>query len=455
VQEANEVSVASTESGTVGVLQSEAPKRSVSSVAKSIVTPLRNRNFCLLFSGQGISTLGDGVYTVALPWIVLSSGGNAQELGLILSAYGVPRLLTLLLGGMLSDRFSPRVIMLIADIARTVLLGLLAFIVAGGHLSLPLLFAFVIGLGLFTGLFVPATYSILPDILPKAELQAGNALNSSMLQIATLLGSALAGVVIARLQAGSALALDALTFAVSAVTLAAMRSAQRAVSAQPSAESKPADAAQAETASSAAQTLEPDEKSLTFTRFFRESRLLQITLLIVALTFLVSGGTMGVALPAYALGPLAAGANGIGLVLAIFGAGELIGGLAAGGLGHLPHRPMIVLILQLGQAITFVLLPIFANVAWAFTILALAGLLNGLMNVIYFTLIQEMFPNRFMGRIWGIVMFATYGLYPLSVLLGGLITTRFGANLVFIAGGCILALAAIMGLLSRELREIN
>ncbi len=455
MQESNEITVVQTESGAVGTLQSEAPKRSVAGVVKTIAAPLRNRNFCLLFSGQGISTLGDGFYTVALPWIILSSGGNAQELGTVLTAYGIPRLLTILLGGMLSDRLRPRMVMLIADIARTVLLGFLAFIVAGGHLSIPLLIVFVIGLGLFTGLFVPAMYSILPDILPKAELQAGNALNTSMLQIATLLGAALAGIVIARLQAGSALTIDALTFAVSAVTLAAMRSTQRATSTPPSAESKQVEEMQTEGEGSAVQTLEPEEKSLTFARFLRESRLLQVTLLVVALTFLVSGGTMGVALPAYALGPLAAGANGFGLVLAVFGAGELIGGLSAGGLGHLPHRPVIVLILQLGQALTFVLLPVFANIAWALAILALAGVLNGLMNVIYFTLIQEMFPNRFMGRIWGIVMFATYGLYPLSVLLGGIMTTRFGASTVFLTGGIILAVAAVIGLLHRELREIN
>lgn len=454
--EANDTSLISNESDAAALSASEPAakpaKNSALSFFTTIMAPLGNRNFLLLFSGQTTSTMGDAFYAVALPLIILTSGGSPQELGIVLATYGVPRLITILLGGILSDRIRPRWVMLIADIARALLVGLLAFEVAGGHFSLPILLALVAGLGIFTGLFVPATYSILPDILPKKELQAGNALNSSMLQLATLIGSALAGIVIARLQSQAALAIDALTFAVSAITLAAM-SRKPLVESAPQAPSA-ANAESKDGASATEAPLEPVDKAQTFGQFLRTSRLLQVTVLVVAVTFLAAGGTMGVALPAYALKTLAAGANGYGIALAIFGAGELIGGLVAGGLGHLRHRPVIVLILQLGQAVTFAILPIFSNIGWVFIVLALAGLFNGLINVMYFTLIQEMFPNRFMGRIWGIVMFATYGLYPLSVALGGFVTAQYGAWLMFQASGIALAVAAVIGLLQREIREI-
>ncbi len=71
--------------------------------AGSILAPLRVRDYRLLFSGQLISTIGDAFYAVALPWLVLTNGGNAQELGIILSAYGIPRIGSVLLGGVLSD----------------------------------------------------------------------------------------------------------------------------------------------------------------------------------------------------------------------------------------------------------------------------------------------------------------------------------------------------------------
>ncbi len=77
-------------------------------------SPLNVRNFTLLFGGQTISVIGDALYLVALPWLVLTTGGSAQELGIVLAAYGIPRALSMLVGGWLSDRLRPRRVMLIA-----------------------------------------------------------------------------------------------------------------------------------------------------------------------------------------------------------------------------------------------------------------------------------------------------------------------------------------------------
>src|SRR5437763_16441996 len=79
--------------------------------AGSILAPLRVRDYRLLFSGQLISTIGDAFYAVALPWLVLTNGGSAQELGIILSAYGIPRIGSVLLGGDVSDRRHARQVM--------------------------------------------------------------------------------------------------------------------------------------------------------------------------------------------------------------------------------------------------------------------------------------------------------------------------------------------------------
>lgn len=427
-------------------------KRAPANFLTTIVSPLRFRDFRLLFSGQATSTMGDAFYAVALPLIILKNGGSPQELGFVLAAYGVPRLITILVGGLLSDRFRPRWVMLIADIARALLLGLMTFEVAGGHISLTILTIIIAGLGLFAGLFIPASYSILPDILPKSELQAGNALNSSLLQLATLVGSAIAGIVIARFQTQTALFFDALTFAVSAITLAAMRRRPAVVSTPPPEKQASVESASPAVAAKAGEII---PEGMTFGQFLLTSRLFQVTILVVTISFFTSGGLIGVALPAYVLGPLAIGAGGYGLALAIFGGGELVGGLAAGGLGHLPHRPVIVLLLQIVQGIVFAVLPVFGGIVWVSIMLALAGLLNGLMNIIYFTLIQEKFPNKFMGRIWGIVTFATFGLYPLSVALGGFVIARWGFTFMFQACGIALAVAAVIGLLQKEIRELE
>src|ERR1700730_5417742 len=155
----------------------------------NMLAPLGVRDFRLLFTGQMISSLGDMFYAVALPWLVLSSGHTPQELGIVLAAYGVPRVATLLVGGILSDKLGPRWVMLLADVMRALLIGILAVLVVGGFTNLWQLCAVAIPLGPFTGLFLPAYYAMLPEVLPDDQLQAGNALNSSSIQLAILVGS--------------------------------------------------------------------------------------------------------------------------------------------------------------------------------------------------------------------------------------------------------------------------
>src|SRR5438309_3654540 len=108
------------ETSTVSPAQEQPAKKAK---AGSLFAPLKARNFRLLFGGQLISTIGDAFYAVALPWLVLTNGGSAQELGIILSAYGIPRVGSVLLGGVLSDRLRPRRVMLLADAVRAVLVG--------------------------------------------------------------------------------------------------------------------------------------------------------------------------------------------------------------------------------------------------------------------------------------------------------------------------------------------
>src|SRR2546421_5220151 len=142
--------------------------------AGGILRPFKVRNFNLLFSGQTISIIGDALYAVALPWLILTTGGSAQELGIVLAAYGIPRAGSMLVGGWLSDRLRPRRLMLIADSARLLLVGLLAALALGGHPTVFQLCVIAVPLGAFAGAFLPASMSILPDTLGNEDLQASN-----------------------------------------------------------------------------------------------------------------------------------------------------------------------------------------------------------------------------------------------------------------------------------------
>jgi MFS family permease len=131
--------------------------------------------------------------------------------------------LCMLAGGWLSDRLRPRRLMLIADTLRLLLMGGLAALAFGGHPLLWQLCAIAVPLGALGGAFIPASMSMVPDILGKDDLQAGNGLMMASMQGANLIGSSIAGVIVAGFTSAVALALDAGTFLVSAISLALMR----------------------------------------------------------------------------------------------------------------------------------------------------------------------------------------------------------------------------------------
>src|SRR5512138_2453061 len=105
---------------------------------------LRIRNFRYLWIGEGISLLGDQLYLIALPWLVLSLTGNALAVGTVLATTGIPRALFMLLGGALTDRFTPRRLMINSNLARMALTGLLAALVLTGLIQLWMLYVFAL-----------------------------------------------------------------------------------------------------------------------------------------------------------------------------------------------------------------------------------------------------------------------------------------------------------------------
>ena len=134
------------------------------------------RDFRLLFAGVSTSLLGDQFALIATPWLVLQLTGDPLAVGIVLALEGVPRALFMLFGGAITDRFSPRIIMLASDIVRFVLATLMAVVVFTGTVQMWMLYAFGLGFGLVAGFAVPAGNSIVPMLVRRKRF-AGRQFN--------------------------------------------------------------------------------------------------------------------------------------------------------------------------------------------------------------------------------------------------------------------------------------
>jgi MFS family permease len=424
--------------------------------------PLASRQFRLLSAGQLTSTVGDYCYAVALPWLILSTHGGPVLLGTVLACYGVPRTVLIPVGGILADKIGPRAIMLAADASRCVLVAALA-LTAARHLdSLASLGPVAALIGAGEGVFLPASFAIMPTLLRPDDLQAGNALSSAMVQVGSLAGPVLGGLLVTTAGPAPAFAVDAASFAVSAVALALIRTRGAAVLPAPQAQAaepatQPDLAGEPDVAGEPDLAGEPDVAGEPVPAgvwsLLRHSRLLQTILLVAVVANLVFGGAFEVALPALAHARY--GAAGYGALIACFGAGAVTGTLAAARRGG-SRRPAIVACLgYLIGALAVCLVPYLGGLPGAAAAILIFGLCNGYGNIVLITLLQQWAPGHLLGRVMSLVMLASIGSFPASVAVSGVLVHRLGPSPFFPVAGVVLAIAIFGALTQRQFRDFG
>jgi MFS family permease len=407
--------------------------------------PLGARSFRLLTGGQFTSTIGDYCYAVALPWLVLSTHGSSVLLGAVLACYGVPRMALIPVGGVLADKVAPRTVMLTADAARCVLVAVLAVLAARHTTSLAALGPLAAGIGAGEGLFIPASFTIMPSLLAEEQLAAGNAISTAAVQAGSLAGPALGGALVGATGSSTwAFSIDAATFAVSALTLLL-------IPPRPASGSVAAEAAEMAAASQSAAGGASENQGVL--AFLKKSRVLQVILVVVIAANLAGGGIDGVALPSLAHERF--GAAGYGALLACFAAGSVLGTLASARTGGLRRPAIFASVVFLIDATALALTPYLGAEAGAAAALFIAGAANGLGNLTFLTVMQKWAPAALLGRLMAALMLCAFGSFPLSVVIAGVLVRHLGPSLFFPIAGGLVAAAILYGLTQREFREFG
>jgi MFS family permease len=199
------------------------------------LSAFRSRDFRLLWGGQTVSFTFDAAFLVALGWRVTTMTGSAGSLGFVLALQSAAMLTTLLWGGVLADRHSRRLLMVGSDLARAVLVAVLAVVDATGHLSLPWLFVLATLFGFADGFFHPAFGGIVPLVVEQPVLASANSMLSIARQASAIVGPAVAATLYGTTGPTAVWALDAISFVVSAALLWRARPRLLAAAAQESA----------------------------------------------------------------------------------------------------------------------------------------------------------------------------------------------------------------------------
>jgi MFS family permease len=390
------------------------------------------RDFRRLFAGVTTSQLGDQFALIATPWLVMQMTGDPLALGLVLALGGGPRAAFMLIGGALTDRYSPRMIMLLTDVARCVLAGLMAAVVISGIVEMWMVYAFALGFGLTAGFAVPAGNSIVPMVVGADDLEAGNAVVMGGGQMVGFIGPFIAGILIGHfsgglLGVGLALAIDAATFAVSAVMLWQMRSGGDM--ALPRSETAN-DTIWLSVKIGLAYVWQDDTMRLTF-------------LIIAAVNFLFVGPIM-VGIPVLAVQKLPEGPVAFGLLMSGFAGGNLFGYVLAGTLPKAAGTVLrfVLIALLSGFAIVLGIMGAFTSTWLDFALLAMLGLANGYVTIVLISSLQKRAPKDMLGRIMGLFMFSSFGLVPISEAISGAIS-KWDVSLLFGCAAVAIALVAI------------
>jgi MFS family permease len=184
---------------------------------------LRTKNFGLLFSGQVISQIGDGMNKVALLWFVYELTGSAFKMAIIGLLQTIPPLVFGPLIGVYLDRMKKKPVLIWVDLIRTGLVLLIPLLYTMGALTLERLYVLVFATSIVSTVFGPALASAVPLLAPRAQRTAAYALIQGTTNIGLLIGPVVSGVGIAMIGAQNVLYFDAATFLVSALCLMPIR----------------------------------------------------------------------------------------------------------------------------------------------------------------------------------------------------------------------------------------
>ena len=386
----------------------------------------RNRDFLTVLFGQGISSFGDSISNTAMPLLVLALTGSGFAMGIVGVLSTLPDLIVGLPAGAYADRWDRRKMMFSADLGRAFLTALIPLSVwlAGPTLAMVMLVAFPINV--LRVLWLAAYTAAVPGLVGRPQVPRANAIFEAVFNLGWIAGPALAGLLAQAIGPGPTIAIDALSFLVSAGAMLLIRRPLR-----PAVRSVPT------------HILADVREGISFVAGQRTLR--AVLILWTTMSILTAG--VGTAMIFFVTVDQGLGSAAVGIVLSSFAVGSLAGALIA---ARLSVRSVgrAMLLGAVGTGVSLLVLaagpPVGVMAAAAFV----AGILNANTMVAYISLRTMLSPDALLGRVGATARTLSVGLMPVGSLVTGILLDVIGGAItLLLMGAGMVAAAALFALL--------
>jgi len=391
----------------------------------STFAALRHRNYSLWFFGQTVSQMGTWMQSVAQGWVVYALTGSDLALGTISFLGALPTLFLMLPAGVVVDRSDKRRLLLLTQTAMMLLAFTMAILAATNSLRVWHIGLLATLLGIANSFDAPTRQAMVVEMVDdRRDLTNAIALNSTIFNLARVVGPAIGGVVLAAFGAVWCFGLNGLSFVAVILAVLAMR------------------------INAAAQPVDREPLLRQARAGLGYVRQNPVILALVAITGFsaVFASSYGVLLPAFAADVLHTGEVGLGGLNAAIGAGALIGSLTVATFSHHPNRGAFLVagcLLYPGMLIGFALS---RYLVLSYACLALAGWAIVVQNANINTVIQASVPDQLRGRVMAVYMLTMWGATPFGSLQAGTIAQVFGPR-AGVGVGAVLALVFAIAML--------
>ncbi|MFI9160269.1 MFS transporter [Kitasatospora aureofaciens] len=404
-----------------------------------------------VLAATAVSLTGTRVSAIALPWFVLATTGSATLTGLVAFAEMTPYVLVKALTGPLVDRLGPRVVSWTTDAVSAVAAGLVPLLHAQGLLPFWTLLVMVAVIGAMRGPGDLAKSVMVPEAADRARvpMERATGLSGVTERLASTIGPAVGGGLVALVGPLAGLAVNAGTFALGSLIIALALPPGMGRSAVPE-------------AASSTVPVKPDQRDGGYWRMFgdgfgflRTEPLLLTVTVMVGITNLLDAGFSTVLLPVWAR-ESGNGPAGIGVIGSVLGVTAVAGSLIAATLAHrLPRRTVFFVGFLLAGAPRYLVLALDAPMWAVVAVFAVGGFGSGFLNPILGAVLFERVPRHLLGRVHALSDSLAWAGIPLGGLLAGAAVALVGLIPSLLTAGVLYFATTTLTGLRPEWREMD